>query len=156
MKGAVFNLFEDFITETFSEDVYESILDGVELQTKEPFVGPKTYPFDDFLALVGEACRLANLSVADASRAFGEYCFPKLFGSLPESMRNYQSPRSLIEAVEGIIHVEVKKLYSDVELQLLSTRTLVLNCWFTTIRKTSFVFSWKASSKAAPLISIQK
>ena len=40
MKGVIFNLFEEFVCESFGDEVWEEILDSAELKTQEPFVGP--------------------------------------------------------------------------------------------------------------------
>ena len=55
MKGIIFTIFEDFITDNYGAETYEQIISECNLQTKEPFVGPGTYPDSDLMEIVGKA-----------------------------------------------------------------------------------------------------
>lgn len=116
MKGMVFNLLEDFVTENFGDDTLDEIYDQATLQTKEPFVGPGMYPDEDFLELVGQICSKLGITPDVASRKFGEYCFPKLSGAHGQFVSRCDNAKDFIKSVDGIVHVEVLKLYPDVEL----------------------------------------
>ena len=116
MKGIVFNLLEDFITDNFGVEVFEEIYENSNLSTDEPFVGPGMYPDEDFLELVGQACQKLNITPDVASRKFGEYCFPKLAGLHSEFVDNCKTAKDFIKSVDGVVHVEVFKLYPGVEL----------------------------------------
>jgi hypothetical protein len=118
MKGDIFNMFEDFICETWDDETYEKIYASAcpHLKNKDPYVGPGTYADEDLMTLVGVACDTGNVSQSDAVNAFGKYCFPKLLKKMPELTATYVTPKELLLSVEPIIHVEVRKLYKDTEL----------------------------------------
>ena len=78
MKGVIFNYLEEFITENWGEEKYEEILGECPLKTKEPFVGPGTYPDTDLLAIVSKTVEKLGITLPDALRSFGKFCFPKL------------------------------------------------------------------------------
>jgi len=116
MKGMVFNLLEEFVVDNYGQDAFEDIYESTKLQTTDPFVGPATYPDKDFMALVETACQKLNVPLADAVRAFGKYCFPKLVEIEPSFVNNPKNAKDFLKTVHDIIHVEVKKLHPDAEL----------------------------------------
>ncbi|SMF63187.1 heme NO-binding domain-containing protein [Pseudobacteriovorax antillogorgiicola] len=111
MKGIVFNLLESFLTEVAGEDAYEDIFDTCNFKTQEPFVGPGTYPDEDFLELVVKACEALNINPEDAQKKFGEFCFDKLVGAHPDFVKEGMTVKEFILSIDQIIHVEVRKLY---------------------------------------------
>lgn len=116
MKGMVFNLLESFITDRFGEDVYEDIAESAQLITQEPFVGPGIYPDEDFMELVNRACERLKVTPQAASRLFGHYSFSKLAHLHTFFLQSHTSALEFIRSVDGVIHVEVLKLYPDVTL----------------------------------------
>lgn len=115
MKGIVFNLFEEFITEKFGEGKYEEILSGCNLKTKEPFVGPGSYPDEDLLEIVGKTVQATGIPLPDALGSFGRFCFPKLAERFPAFVTPYNHPKPFLKTVDSVIHIEVRKLYRDAE-----------------------------------------
>jgi len=113
MKGVVFNLLEAYIEENLGEGKYEEILDECTLMTKEPFVGPGTYPDQDLMAIVAETIKVAGVPLSEALRSFGRFCFHKLSVQYPGFVSPHSHPKPFLKSVESIIHVEVKKLYED-------------------------------------------
>ncbi len=111
MKGIIFNTLEDFIVEGWGEDTFEDIFSSCPLETKEPFVGPGTYPDADLVMIVGATCKRLGIPAPDALRAFGVYLFPKLVETNPDSVKGYDHPQAFLLSVHDIIHVEVRKLY---------------------------------------------
>ncbi|MBK8229106.1 MAG: heme NO-binding domain-containing protein [Candidatus Eisenbacteria bacterium] len=111
MKGVIFNLLERFIVEGWGTEIYERVLGQCPLQTKEPFVGPGTYPDSDLMAIVEKTCETLQVPVADAVRAFGKFCFPHLVAGHLHFLDGYDHPRDLLKTVDSVIHVEVRKLY---------------------------------------------
>lgn len=116
MKGVIFNLLESFVVENFGEEKYEDILFETKLLTQEPFVDAGIYPDEDFLAIVGKTCDKLGITVDEACHAFGKYCFKELVGLYPVFLKGISDAKSFIEVVDGVIHVEVLKLYPDAEL----------------------------------------
>lgn len=110
MKGTVFTLFEDFVVDSFGADVYEEILQSTRLITKEPFVGPLTYPAEDLLALVTTTVTRVGVPVDQAMAAFGRYAFPVLAATIPSLMAELPDARSFLLRLESLVHTEVRKL----------------------------------------------
>jgi len=110
VKGVVFNLLEDFIIEGWGDDVFDEIMSGCPLHTKEPFVGPGTYPDADLFSIVGATCARLNVPAPVAVRLFGKYCFPKLAAKYPVFLEGMTDAKTFLMSVDGVIHVEVRKL----------------------------------------------
>lgn len=116
MKGIIFNLLEQFITETAGEEIYQTILDRCSLQTREPFVGPGTYPDEDLTALVKSTVTVLGISPPEALRRFGKFAFPKLAEHFPDFVSPHRHPKEFLKTVDSIIHVEVRKLYENAKV----------------------------------------
>ena len=113
MKGVIFNLLEGFISDGWGEETYEEILSLCPLKTKEPFVGPGTYPDSDLVAIATQAANKLGISLPEALRAFGGYAFPKLIEKYPVFMEGISHPKDFLKSVDGVIHVEVRKLFPE-------------------------------------------
>ena len=116
MKGVIFGVLESFVVDNFGEEVFEEIYENANLQTKEPFLGPGTYPDEDFLELVGQICKKLGIDVPTAAKKFGEYSFAKLIAIEPKFIAGQTDPLEFLKTVEDIIHVEVRKLYPEAVL----------------------------------------
>ncbi|MBI2603907.1 MAG: heme NO-binding domain-containing protein [Deltaproteobacteria bacterium] len=115
MKGIIFNIIEEFIGENWGEEKYEEILGLCPLHTKEPFVGPGTYPDSDLISIVEKAAEILEISVPDVLRAAGKFMFPKLVEKFPQFIALHKHPKDFLVTIDSVIHVEVKKLYRDAE-----------------------------------------
>jgi hypothetical protein len=115
VKGVVFVLFEEFVVQNWGEATFERLLDDCPHTAAEPFVSPKTYPDQWIVDLLTAACTRLAVAPADALRAFGKFCFPGLAQRFPSFVQGMTNPRQLIESVNGIIHVEVRKLMDGAE-----------------------------------------
>lgn len=111
MKGIIFNLLEEYIEKNLGEGKYEEIMERCILNGKGPFIGPGTYPDDDFMAIVGGTVKEAGIPMPIALRSFGEFCFHRLAEKYPDFVNPYTHPKPFLKSVESIVHVEVKKLY---------------------------------------------
>lgn len=113
MKGIIFNITEDFISDKWGEDTYDQIVTDLQLETKEPFVGPGTYPDEDMLMIIKNAIEVTRSEPQQFMKDLGFYSFFKLVAHSPQFAVPYTHPKDFLMSVETIIHVEVKKLYKD-------------------------------------------
>lgn len=114
MKGIIFNVLEEYINVHLGADVYEDILD--ELNLDGVYVGPGTYSNDDFLKIVTLASEKAKMDLNIVVKDFGTFTFNVLHQKFPIFMEPYSKAKDFILTIHGVIHVEVKKLYQDSEL----------------------------------------
>jgi hypothetical protein len=113
MKGVIFNVFENFIVETFDEESWEAVLDDND--SDGVFVSPKTYDDQTFMNLVTSAITLKNLVPGDAIRLFGKYLLPVLMKNGGDLVSHYTNSLELLLELDSIIHVEVRKLMDGAE-----------------------------------------
>lgn len=116
MKGVIFNITENFITDKFGEDKLDEILESCKLETTTPFVGPGTYPDSDLMQIVAKASEILKIEPGELVKQLGQYAFFKLAERFPEYVTPYSHPKDFLKTVDGMIHVEVKKLYTDTQL----------------------------------------
>jgi hypothetical protein len=109
VKGVVFNLLEEFVVTRFGHETWLKVLALCPAQAKEVFVGPGTYPDGDLFALAHRTADVLGLPLPDALRAFGRFAFPHLAERLPGLLETHRDPQSLLLALDGVIHVEVRK-----------------------------------------------
>ncbi|THH35604.1 heme NO-binding domain-containing protein [Neolewinella litorea] len=116
MKGVMFNILEDFLEDRVGEERTERIFTASDISTREPFVAPGTYPDGDFLAIIGESIRELGCTQQDFMRQLGHFAFFKLVERYPVFVTPYQHPKDFLKTIEKVVHVEVKKLYTDTYL----------------------------------------
>ena len=116
MKGIIFNCLEDLIVKKYGDEVMEEIYAEAEFSAEAPpFVGPETYADADLFAMVALLSQKTNLPVDDLVYAFGRYMFPVLADKYPVFLEKVNSPLEFLKSVDGIVHVEVRKLFEEAE-----------------------------------------
>ena len=113
MKGTIFVLFEDFVGAELGENGVAEVLDAAGLADAEPFVGPGSYPIEQFSALVDATGSRLGLPGDEVRRSFGRYAFPALARSAPGLLDGLDGPRQFLEQLDTIIDTEVRKLDPD-------------------------------------------
>jgi len=118
MKGIIFNLFESFITTTYSEDTYEEILEAADTGSVNPFeiVGPGSYPDEVFDAIIAKTAEITKKDVAEVLRALGRHSLPILTERYPQFFEDFKHPREFLKTASMIHQIEVRKLYQDAEV----------------------------------------
>ncbi len=110
MKGIVFNLLEDVVSEQFGTETWDFLLEKAKVDGVYSSLG--NYPDEDMLALVSAAAHHLKISEGEVLRWFGEQAMPLLKKTYPELFEQFPSARAFILSVNTIIHPEVRKLYS--------------------------------------------
>ncbi len=110
MKGSIFLLFEEFVVESYGEELFEELLASTELETVEPFVAPGTYPATDLVALLMTASAKSGLSTDELLHRFGVFAFPALARSAGPLLDGIDSPQVLLQSLEAVVHTEIRKL----------------------------------------------
>lgn len=118
MKGIIFNLFENFIINTFGEETYEEIIAASDTGSLNPFeiVGPGSYPDEAFTIILAQAAEVTRNNKADLLRNLGRYSLPVLAERYPHFFADYKHPRDFLKTASMIHQVEVRKLYQDAEV----------------------------------------
>ena len=109
VKGIIFNLLEEVVTEHFGEDVWDDLLSQAQLEGIYTSLG--NYPDADLFKLVGAASAALNQPPDAVVRWFGVKALPLLARKYPAFFDRHQSTRPFILTLNDIIHPEVRKLY---------------------------------------------
>lgn len=130
MKGIIFNLLEEVVTNQYGEDVWDSLLEAAGVDGAFTSLG--NYPDEDLFKLVGAASAALNLPAETVVRWFGVQALPLLARKYPAFFQGHDSTRAFILTLNGIIHPEVRKLYPGAEPPMFdfdtaSPETLVMN-----------------------------
>lgn len=124
MKGIVFVELLRMAEELVGEAAVDQVLDDTPLSTGGAFTAVGDYPCSDLVALVQAFSRATNVPGEELQRQFGHWMmntfkthYPAFFESKPDVM-------AMLEAIEGEVHVEVRKIYPDAELPSFQTERL--------------------------------
>ena len=101
MKGVIFVIFEDFVTETWGAETFEDLLDACPAAASEPFVSPKTYPDELMVTMLTAACEKLSVTPAEALRAFGKFAFGGLTKRYPAFPEGVEQPRLTAAAAQS-------------------------------------------------------
>lgn len=113
MKGIIFNLLEEVVTEAHGEAVWDQLLQDA--QVEGVFTSLGNYPDEDLFKLVAAASKALQLPPDTVVRWFGVQAFPFLAQKYPAFFEKHRSARPFILTLNAIIHPEVRKLYPGAE-----------------------------------------
>lgn len=130
MKGIIFQLLEEVVTQHLGPDTWDQLLKAAELDGVFTSLG--SYPDEHLFKLVGAASAALNKPPADIVRWFGAKAMPLLARKYPAFFQRHRSTRPFILTLNSIIHPEVRKLYPgadvpDFEFDVSSPDTLVMH-----------------------------
>jgi hypothetical protein len=110
MKGVIFNLLEEVVSEHHGDAAWEALLAATASDGVYSSLG--NYADAELVALVTAASNLTDTPVRTLLHWFGVQALPKLAERYPAFFENAPDTRSFILSVNTIIHPEVRKLYS--------------------------------------------
>lgn len=130
MKGIIFNLLEEVVTQHLGAATWDQLLAAAELDGAFTSLG--NYPDEHLFKLVMAASAALNKPPADIVRWFGAKAMPLLAKKYPPLFARHTSARPFILTLNSIIHPEVRKLYPgadvpDFDFDATSPDTLVMH-----------------------------
>ncbi|WP_018141781.1 heme NO-binding domain-containing protein [Thioalkalivibrio sp. ALJ7] len=109
MKGVVFNVLEEIVTEHYGTDTWEDLLDHAKLSGAYTSLG--NYDDTDMLKLVEAASATTGMDEATCLRWIGREMLPRFESIYPGVFEDYPDTIALLRALNDVIHPEVTKLY---------------------------------------------
>lgn len=116
MKGIVFTCFLEMVEDKFGIDMVDQIIDDSAIPSGGAFTAVGTYSHTEMVALLVELEKQVSIPIPQLLEAFGSFLFGKLATGYPAMLEGCSSSRDLLLKLDGVIHVEVAKLYPDAEL----------------------------------------
>lgn len=111
MKGLVFNVAEEVITELYDADVWDTLLESAGLDGAYTSLG--NYEDAEIEALVAAAASLLDFDIEDTWRVLGRHMLPRFVERVKDVAAEFDGGEQLLRSVNDIIHPNVKVLYPD-------------------------------------------
>jgi hypothetical protein len=114
MKGVIFNLAEEVISDGFGNAVWDDVLDAAGLDGAFTSLG--NYPDSDLVSLVTASSAILGVPATDVIRTLGKGALPLLAERYPMFFTPHSSTRPFLLTLNEVIHAEVRKLYPDADV----------------------------------------
>lgn len=121
MKGTIFVELVKMAEGAFGEDVVDDVLDKADLDNGGAFTTVGNYPCSELVKIVVAFSEHSGLSPDVLQKMFGHWMLTHFVENYPEFFSSKADAFSLLESIEGEIHVEVRKLYPEAELPTFET-----------------------------------
>ena len=116
MRGLIFTELFELVEEKFGYEFLDELIVSLELPNDGSYSATGSYPFEELLSIVVGLSKKSGVAVPDLLELYGTHLFPTLVRMFPQYSPSSAQLLDFITQVETFIHVEVKKLYPDVEL----------------------------------------
>jgi hypothetical protein len=116
MKGIIIRSFVEFVEETYGETEADEMLSVPGLTSAGGFTNIGYYPTDDLMLMLGAISGRTGAPVGTMVRDFGADLYGRLHRAHAGMLARFASPIDLLASLEAVIHVNVRKLYSEAEL----------------------------------------
>jgi hypothetical protein len=121
MKGMMFTEFLEMVEERWSPELVDDLLEQVPLESGGRYTAVGTYSHHELLALVGALSERVGVPVPELVQDVGRHMFGRFARLYPHFFAGVDDAFEFLARVEGVIHVEVRKLYTDTALPTFDT-----------------------------------
>ena len=121
MKGIVFVELLAMAEDTFGEEVVDRVIDAAALPSGGAFTSVGNYPCEELMTLIRGFSVHSGIPGAELQRLFGHWMMQSFDRHYPKFFQGRGGSLDMLEAIEGEIHVEVRKLYPDADLPAFDT-----------------------------------
>jgi hypothetical protein len=131
MLGNILTGLYDLVEETFGLEILDELIKASDLSNEGVYSGIGSYPHSDMVSLVQNLSVIVNIPTEELMRIYGTYAFKSLMASHAHYVGMMKSSFDIFTHLDGMIHVEVAKLYPEAEVpqfscKMLSTDTIKL------------------------------
>jgi hypothetical protein len=141
MKGIIMRSFVDFVEETYGPQLADIVLSLDDLSAKGAYTNVGYYPASDFVAMATAVSETTDTPFARLIFDFGRDLYLRLHQRHTEMLLTYSSPIEMLASLESVIHVEVRKLYTDTELPRFEVKARDANRSLTLLYRSSRPFA---------------
>ena len=104
----------------FGLEMVDNLIAESNLPSEGVYTSVGTYEFSEMLSLLTNLNKRTSISIDDLLHVFYNSFFSGVVKRLKEFILMYNDPFSLLASIESHIHVEVRKLYPQMQNYLLS------------------------------------
>lgn len=124
MKGMVFTELLTMAESVMGEEAVDQILDDLDLDSGAAYNAVGNYPCSELFTLVGAFGAYLDMPLDQLQRKFGVWMFDYFAKNYPVFFDGKADALAMLDAIENEVHVEVRKLYPNVELPSFETTRL--------------------------------
>lgn len=124
MKGMVFVELLQMAEEALGEEAVDQVLDGLDLSSGGAYNAVGKYPCSELMRIVAAFSDHTGIPMAELQRKFGHWMHGRFVTAYPAFFADKPDALAMFEAIEDEVHVEVRKLYPEVELPTFETERL--------------------------------
>ncbi|MEW6765309.1 MAG: heme NO-binding domain-containing protein [Pseudomonadota bacterium] len=121
MKGIVFSEFIEMVEARFSPEIADRIIEAADLPSGGAYTAVGTYDHEEMLALITALAHETGVPVGDLVREYGRHLFHRFVELYPAFFEGVPTVFDFLDSIENHVHLEVRKLYDDVELPTFDT-----------------------------------
>lgn len=111
MKGVVFNVVEEVVTDLYGRDTWDDLLAAAEADGAYTALG--NYADVELVRIAEVAAEATGMPLDELWRTVGRLALPKLASRLPDSLETGTDAMSFLGDVNDIIHPQVRALYPE-------------------------------------------
>lgn len=116
MKGIVFTEFLEMVETRFDPVMVDRIILAAQVPSGGAYTAVGTYDHGEMWSLLAALSKATETPVPDLLRVFGQHLFGRFVVGFPHFFAGTGSAFDFLANLNGMIHVEVRKLYPDAEL----------------------------------------
>jgi len=116
MKGVIFTEFLDLVENKFGLEMVDKIISQSNLKSGGAYTSIGYYSFSEMLQLLKNLSTNTAIAIDDLLLLYGEHFFCVMGENYTELLNTYKDPIEMLVSIEKHIHVEIIKIYSDVQL----------------------------------------
>lgn len=124
MKGVVFVELLNMAESIAGEEAVDAILDECHLENGGAFTAVGNYPCSELMIIVQAFSEKLDAPVSELQNKFGRWMFMRFAEGYPAFFVGKDDAFTMLESIEDEVHVEVRKLYPEVELPTFATERL--------------------------------
>ncbi len=111
MKGVIFNVVEEVVTEAYGADTWDALLDAAGVDGAYTALG--NYDDAQLVALVAAASDALGASHEEVLRLVGRAGFERLSSRYPHFVESHDTSRTVLRELNSVIHPQVLTIYPD-------------------------------------------
>ncbi len=116
MLGLVFTEFIEMVEDRFSPEVADAMLVAAPSSSNGSYTAVGYYPHEELVGQVVQLSKLTGVAVGDLVRTFGAHLMQRFTALYPAMFERHTTLFGFAAAIDGEIHVEVRKLYDKAAL----------------------------------------
>lgn len=121
MKGIVFVELLNMAENMLGESVVDAVIEACDLPSEGAYTAVGDYNCSELMALIQGFSTATALPGDALQRLFGQWMLKSFVRYYPDFFRANNGALSMLESIEGEVHVEVRKIYPNAELPTFQT-----------------------------------